>query len=255
MENARKDRETLKTYFQSGKVPSEAQFAALIDSVPNILEDGYLKTGEKGWIICPAKGKEPGIGFYAEEPGSSLGNPVWSITVAPDGALLLKNGQEEILLSVSQDMTFTLFKHLTVMGMVTAASFKGSTGIGPENPECLQITADRKWHDLPIEAAAGECRPGCRVYRFWACCKNMITDDYMMTEVLAQHCNYNNRKIKSSRKHWWGWSGIVCLRWKMREGKLYLQVRSKNSDLRNSIHCRIVAEWNYTEMKLDNAQL
>ena len=35
-----KDRKTLKGYFKKGSIPTEEQFAALIDSVPNIAEDG-----------------------------------------------------------------------------------------------------------------------------------------------------------------------------------------------------------------------
>ena len=31
-----KDRKTLKGYFKKGSIPTEEQFAALIDSVPNI---------------------------------------------------------------------------------------------------------------------------------------------------------------------------------------------------------------------------
>ena len=33
----RKNRETLKGYFKKGGVPTEEQFAGLIDSVPNIV--------------------------------------------------------------------------------------------------------------------------------------------------------------------------------------------------------------------------
>jgi len=46
MEN-RTNRITLKTYFQTGKVPTEAQFAELIDSVPNIVDDGLIELEQK----------------------------------------------------------------------------------------------------------------------------------------------------------------------------------------------------------------
>ena len=35
----RKDRQTLKSYFKKGTVPTEDHFASLIDSVPNIVDD------------------------------------------------------------------------------------------------------------------------------------------------------------------------------------------------------------------------
>ena len=40
--NNRKDRNTLKEYFRKGAVPTEEQFAGLIDSVPNLIEDGQV---------------------------------------------------------------------------------------------------------------------------------------------------------------------------------------------------------------------
>lgn len=252
MEDIRKDRKTLKEYFQSGKVPTEGQFAELIDSTHNIIEDGPVRFGDKGWMICPIKGKEPGIGFYSKENCNETEPPIWLLTATPDGNLLLKNKQEETMLSVSQDMTFTLFNQLTVKGNVTANSFKDASGIWPGQTLSMEIPADRKWYNLPIEAAAGECRPGCRVYRIWACYQNIFSEDYQMTEALVQHCNYGNKTIKSSRKHWWGWSGKIRMRWRVREGKLYLQICSKHTDLRNGIHCQIARVWSYTETEANN---
>lgn len=38
--NNRRNRSVLKSYFQKGAIPTEQQFAELIDSVSNIVEDG-----------------------------------------------------------------------------------------------------------------------------------------------------------------------------------------------------------------------
>lgn len=51
----RKDRHTLKSYFQKGDVPTEEQFAELIDSVPNIVDDGEAVRTEDGWASIPGK--------------------------------------------------------------------------------------------------------------------------------------------------------------------------------------------------------
>ena len=51
----RKDRHTLKSYFQKGDVPTEEQFAELIDSVPNIVDDGEAVRTEDGWALYPRK--------------------------------------------------------------------------------------------------------------------------------------------------------------------------------------------------------
>ena len=48
-----KDRKTLKGYFKKGSIPTEEQFAALIDSVPNIAEDGQAVRTADGWSFYP----------------------------------------------------------------------------------------------------------------------------------------------------------------------------------------------------------
>lgn len=52
-----KDRKTLKGYFKKGSIPTEEQFATLIDSVPNIAEDGQAIRTTDGWSFFPEAGK------------------------------------------------------------------------------------------------------------------------------------------------------------------------------------------------------
>ena len=60
----RKDRHTLKSYFQKGDVPTEEQFAELIDSVPNIVDDGEAVRTEDGWALYPRKGGKMGVSLH-----------------------------------------------------------------------------------------------------------------------------------------------------------------------------------------------
>ena len=48
-----KNRKTLKSYFEKGDVPTEEQFAELIDSVPNIVDDGQVIRTGNGWAFYP----------------------------------------------------------------------------------------------------------------------------------------------------------------------------------------------------------
>lgn len=244
MENNRKDREILKSYFKSGNKPTEQQFAELIDSVSNMVEDKLLKSGEKGWMICPLNEQAPSIGFYLKEPDDKNAQPVWLLTVSPEKELLLKNERDETVLSIAQDMTVSLSGNLSVKGNVACQSIIG----GSEKAIRVEVPADKKWHNLPIEAEANERRPGCRVYRVWACYQDDILGDCQMTEAVVRNCNYQTLKVTSSRKHWWGWSGALRIRWKQGDdGKLYLQMRSKSRGLKDGMHCQINEIWNYTE--------
>lgn len=46
-------RTVLKTYFETGDIPTEAQFIDLIDSLVDIIDDGVLVGGENGIIANP----------------------------------------------------------------------------------------------------------------------------------------------------------------------------------------------------------
>ena len=80
MGNRYKDRETLKSYFQRGDVPTEEQFAELIDSVPNIHEDGQAKVSpadgirlfpsDKDGVVATVFSSDP------EKPGPRKGTAV-----------------------------------------------------------------------------------------------------------------------------------------------------------------------------------
>ena len=62
-----KDRKTLKGYFKKGSIPTEEQFASLIDSVPNIAEDGQAVRTSDGWSFYPEAGKPLQICLHEEE--------------------------------------------------------------------------------------------------------------------------------------------------------------------------------------------
>ncbi len=117
--NNRKNRDTLKGYFKKGKTPTEEQFAELIDSTLNLVEDEQVIRIDSGW----------------------------SFAVTPEKTLVIKNEQAEIVMEVSQDKTFLLHGNLTVDETVTASTYKTKGGITP-GEDYLTVPADKKWHDL-----------------------------------------------------------------------------------------------------------
>ena len=56
MDSRYKNRETLKSYFRKGQVPTEEQFAALIDSLHNVSEDGCLTVSEDNGLSSRCEG-------------------------------------------------------------------------------------------------------------------------------------------------------------------------------------------------------
>lgn len=178
METNKKNREELKSYFRKGAVPTEEHFAALIDSVPNFMDDEFFKEPEE----------------VVEEP---------------------------------------------------------ETPVVPEEnkePELLTIPADGEWHSLPVESAAGQGVAGCRIYRIYASYYDKHNYEYAMCEAKASHRSGKDRTIDSPQRHWWGWSGEIKIRWYHKDGRLYLQMRSKgNKRGVDSIKYRITEVWNFTD--------
>lgn len=209
--NNRKNRDTLKGYFKKGKTPTEEQFAELIDSTLNLVEDEQVIRIDSGW----------------------------SFSVTPEKKLVIKNSQSEIVMEVSQDRTFLLYGNLTVEDTVTASTYKTKGGGGTTPGEdYLTIPADKKWHDLPLDVSREGF--GCRVYRIYASFREPGTELCRLTRVTAIWLNFMEQRIESPEKHWWGWSGNIRFRWLDHGGKPCLQMRSKKRLPSGEIHCRIV---------------
>lgn len=237
--NNRKNREELKKYFKKGAVPTEEQFAGLIDSVANLVEDGQIMKTATGWAFCPGQGGKLNIGLYTEEPADETAKPAWTISVTPDKKLVVTNEKGETAMEVAQDKSILLHGPLTVGGEVTARAYlvTGGGGMTPGGEDHF-IPADKHWHDLPIEALSEGI--GSRVYHIYASFHERGTGLCQLTRATALWLNFMEQRIESPQKHWWGWSGGIRLRWQETNGKPCLQLRSKQRLLSGKVHCRIV---------------
>lgn len=241
MDSKYKDRETLKSYFQRGDVPTEGQFAELIDSIPNIHDDGQVKLSPSDGIrLFPADGTGVVATVFASDPDKTGAAPLWRLALDGENGLNIQDSGGETVLTVDRD------RNVTVTGTVKAAKYLSGGADEEEAPsdDALKVKADGYWQTLPVEAEAGMEAKGCRVYRITACYRNHFTGKYAVCEAIASHSDGNRRKVCSSRKHWWGWSGRMKIRWRKIGGKLYLQIRSKEVQSGSeTIHCRIDTIW------------
>lgn len=95
MDSRYKNRETLKSYFRKGQVPTEEQFAALIDSLYNVSEDECLTVSEDdGLKLYPTGSERTVASIYREEPVSPEDRPLWRITLGDDGSLAVNDGHD-----------------------------------------------------------------------------------------------------------------------------------------------------------------
>src|SRR5688500_17501050 len=80
MENNKKDRTQLKSYFKANAVPTEQNFKDLIDANLNQKEDGIAKIPNGALAIQSASTTEELIHFYKsfDDP-----NPTWKLSQKP----------------------------------------------------------------------------------------------------------------------------------------------------------------------------
>lgn len=202
-------REILKEYFKTKKIPTGEQFADLIDSIPNIIEDGCVRSRDKGLILSPKGDKNTLFEIYPEELETDFSytvkRPCWSLVLDDDKNIQL----------------------LDANGMVVFSS--ATTKKENIQGKKLKIPADRNWHTLQIEDSEISQRMSCRAYRIVGFYKHPRTNNYKFTEVNISHCNGKRLKLESPSKQWGTWFSMIKFRWVLRNREIYLQARSRRS--------------------------
>ena len=157
---AQKDRKTLEAKFENGKMPSQADFADLIDSTLNLIDDGFEKTIEDGLKIFQLhdgkliEGKL--MSFYKS---MSTLNAMWFVGIdqATTNLSFGNKNNPHILTLRSADNT----------GAEPGSAAMDSVGINTDNPRYeldvagtiashgrvgrrgeLPVPADGNWHDI-----------------------------------------------------------------------------------------------------------
>ncbi|MEG1564365.1 MAG: hypothetical protein RR365_11680 [Bacteroides sp.] len=224
----RQNRKTLKSYFKKGDVPTEAQFAELIDSVPNIMDDGQAARTAEGWAFHPAQSGRLDLDLYNEEFKGNGEKPAWVISVTEDKRLVIGNEKKEAVIEVLQDKTVKIHsgdepKPITDDGYFT-------------------LPADKGWHDVPINFP--QENPCCCVFNIYASCIDNI-GIYQLTRATVVWMDKMEQWVESPQKHWWGWFGCIRIRW---NGGSKLQIRTKRR-LGGEVQCRIIEVYKAQEIK------
>lgn len=218
----RKDRNTLKSYFQKGNVPTEQQFAELIDSLANIKEDGQAVRTKEGWALYPQKDGQMCVRLYEAEGGTAA----WTLALTSEKGLTVENEKGEILLELKQDKTIALY-----------ATIQKDGGCKPDPEDYREVKADKRWTNL-IEIS--DEKGGNRVYVVIALYRDPNLGICKLTRATAIYLNSLEQWVESPRKHWWGWSGRVRLRWQAKDGHIYLQICSTKNSYSGKIDCRMM---------------
>lgn len=214
---AKTNRETLKGYFGSGRIPTGRHFEDLVDSMLNIVDDGMNKSAGNGLQLSPLEEKGPVLEFF----GNVLDEfPLWKVMIdrKSGGMCIQKGDEDEPTLTLYPDKKIELQGNVELSGTLKAAGFIGNYKSG-------QVPANGVWQDI-TEEPEGEL-PGCRAYRVIAGCGKKGKGKYALLEATALHCYGSHRRIRSLQS----WFGIhfnrLRLRWHKQGETWRLQVRTR----------------------------
>lgn len=217
------NRETLRSYFRSGSRPTGEQFEDLIESVPNIIDDGIARSDGEGLKLAPINGKGAVLEFFRDIQDDRA---AWKITIDPVvGTLSLVNENDDPVLTFNSGDPVRVHTGIESYGGVSAPGFTGT--FRQSRIIDRPAKADGRWHTLPL--AEQEERDGCRAYRIIAGCGKPATGKYALLEATAIQCCGKKRRIRTTSS----WIGCrlhrIRLRWHTENGQTVLQIRTRKN--------------------------
>lgn len=147
------DRNALKNKFKKGKMPSEQDFSNLIDSMVNILEEGFDKTSRDGLKISQLMGSGRLLSFYKN---IAVESPQWFLE--------LSTSENKLHFGTPHcPRVLSLYSHSDE----SQGNLRVAVGINKENPQAtldvegtiastgrmgkvgeMPVPADGEWHDI-----------------------------------------------------------------------------------------------------------
>jgi len=213
------NRTKLKEYFEKGNVPKEEHFFDLIDSMVNIVDEGFDKTLDKGLALSPPNSNGYVASIYRNmEDNESR----WSIR--------LEEGTEDLtfrqidgnsVLAITQDEKIgvgTLHPEYQLHTTKTAGLY-GRAGTFSSG----EVLADRKWHAITKPLT------GCYALEVMAGFGTRNSRKYALLMANAVQCFGKKRRIKRLQS-WRGfWFRQIRIRWRNTKEGLVLQIRSRHN--------------------------
>jgi hypothetical protein len=226
---AKRDRETLKRFFQRGALPSADHFSDFIDSSLNMREDGFSKTPEDGFQVSTLANKHSLLSFYQR---NDFNEPMWSFKFnenhlknldvvqksAPDGRSTVMSFSPDGYVGINNE---TPKSELDVNGKIKYQAREGC--------ELKVVYADSKYYDIT------KGLDGCHVIELVAGIGLKFSGMYALIHAIAMNTfhpeNWLKRlflrknSIKKQHAYYSSYSHRLKLRWlKKADGKYYLQL-------------------------------
>jgi hypothetical protein len=205
-------RADLKASFEKGKMPTQADFSDLIDSMLNMLDEGFSKTPKEGFKVAQLRdGKLLSFYNYIDN-----GQALWSLSLdKKEQSLSINNSEDKAVLSLysQRDMQGQWQNRvgisnpkpqheLDVQGVIASDGRLGRAGE-------FAVLADGEWHDIT------QYMTGCQA---WEVIAGVGASDaagrYALTHAFAMNAFNANGTIDYHQTHFGNKCSRIELRWK-----------------------------------------
>ncbi|UXH79418.1 hypothetical protein [Roseateles amylovorans] len=184
-----RNRETLRHFFDEGRLPTRDHFGDLIDSMLNMSDEGFRKSAENGLEVSTPVGYDALISFYREQ---SARTALWSMGYGGDRDQLLfqhasvaaSRGKPPVMALDAQGSegrvgigTADPQEALDVAGVVASTGRRGTC----RPADAPALLADGDWHDLTPELT------GCQAFEVMAGVGDRGTGRYALLQAVAMN--------------------------------------------------------------------
>lgn len=199
-------RSTLKNLFKRGNVPTEVNFADLIDSTVNKVDDGFAQSSTEGWMLATQGPDQKLLSFYESirDP-----NSMFNVSLNPSrhskGLSFNDENNDSVLFlrdngNIGINTTLPRYK-LEVKGMV---AMEGRVGIYKTG----EIPADGRWHTILDELE------GMKAFEIFARAEGRKgRGRYAMTHAVALGL-YGKGRIEAIKASYGWFFQKIKFRWK-----------------------------------------
>ncbi|SFA98840.1 hypothetical protein SAMN04515620_11124 [Collimonas sp. OK607] len=200
---ARRNRDTLRSKFKDGEMPSASAFSDLIDSMLNIVDEGFDKTAADGLKVSQLnQGKL--LSFYQN---IDIKSPIWSIQLdGPEGGLAFGNAANPNVLTLRQlkverdgEVSDGDFE-LELAGRIVADGRRGRAGR-------LSVPANGLWHNIT------DTLKGCNAFEITAGVGKPNSGKYALMHAFAIMTFNGKSEIDYRQAHFGSKCNRLQLQW------------------------------------------
>lgn len=214
------NRNSLKTFFKKGQLPSEGNFFDLIDSMINKVDDGMSKTMEDGLMLSPIGGSQKLVSFYKSIEEKS---PAWSIEInQSDGNLNFNNHVGDSIMTLTNEGKVGINNNNPSFELDINGSVAMSGRIG--NAYKGKVLADGNWHPILTDLN------GCHAFEIVAGIGKKKTGRYALIHAFALSAYGKSKNKIDLRQAYYGVrSNRIELRWTGTTYSYNLEIRTRNT--------------------------